>query len=331
MWPRASSLTIVALGLVARRVVAQSSNVTTCLPAYSWAINERKQSPCLVAAYMENVCQSGLVQVNEIPPSTHYTGPTSAEANLCRCSTPVYSLISACAGCQSRSFLSWTDWAQNCEEVQIAKFLQAVPSQVVVPPWAYINVTQTDNIFSPLAASANASATPPSSSSASPSDSPSSTVAAPPAESNTAIPVLAPTATSEKKVNAGAIAGGVVGGLAFLVAGGLLASFFMRRRKTGVADRHYPNTTSSFSVQPQLTGSSGIPATAPRASPATIAPYPYHQHSGYPKDTSETGTYPGSPVASIMQHTSYDTPSIMSVPITPAVQIVRRYNGAPEV
>ncbi|KAK7020457.1 hypothetical protein R3P38DRAFT_1214407 [Favolaschia claudopus] len=131
---------------------AATSNVTTCTPAYSWSINSKNQTPCLVAAFLESVCQ-GAVQVNSIPVGTHYRGPAPTNATLCLCSTPVYSLISACGGCQDRNFISWTEWAANCPQGwKLSRFLQAIPDEVVVPSWAYLDVTKTDNTFDPIIA-----------------------------------------------------------------------------------------------------------------------------------------------------------------------------------
>lgn len=52
--------------------------------------------------------------VNAIPPDTHYIGPSVADADGCHCSSVTYSVVSACAGCQQRSYLNWTTWSYNC-------------------------------------------------------------------------------------------------------------------------------------------------------------------------------------------------------------------------
>ncbi|KAF8212032.1 hypothetical protein K438DRAFT_1223974 [Mycena galopus ATCC 62051] len=100
-----------------------------------------KQTPCLVAAYLESACQ-GAAEVDSIPVGTHYIGPSGALVSLCSCSTVTYSLISACGGCQNRTFLSWPDWAVNCPQVEVTQFLPTVPAQTVVPSWAYLDVTK---------------------------------------------------------------------------------------------------------------------------------------------------------------------------------------------
>ncbi|KAF7294788.1 hypothetical protein MIND_01016500 [Mycena indigotica] len=309
-------LKVAILVSVVALVAAQSSDVATCTPAYGWSINARGQTPCLVAAYAEQACESSFVEVNQLPANTHYIGPSKANANLCRCSTVTYSLVSACAGCQDRQYISWTEWATNCTKVEVAQYLQTVSAAVVVPPWAYLDVTLSNNAFSPTLASANATAA----STPSPSPAPTTTSAsiATIPSNPVALPSVASSSSPKKGSNAGAIAGGVVGGLAVIVIAVFLVLFCLRRKKQPEA-MYPPNTASSFSatshVQPlqhQLTGSSGRP-TSP-GSPLFITPFPYHQQD---RSDAET-TYHGSP--------SFDSPSI-----TPAVQIVRRYNGAAEV
>ncbi|KAJ6525642.1 hypothetical protein B0H19DRAFT_585578 [Mycena capillaripes] len=132
--------------LLVARVASQTSNVTTCAPLYQWSINSKNQSPCLVAAFLESVCEGRPVEVDTIPEGNHYTGPPSADATLCRCSTVTYSLISACGGCQNRTFVNWTDWAASCPQVEVAHFLQTVPEDIVVPPWAYLDVTKVSHL-----------------------------------------------------------------------------------------------------------------------------------------------------------------------------------------
>ncbi|KAJ7273318.1 hypothetical protein C8J57DRAFT_271225 [Mycena rebaudengoi] len=155
MKDRTIYLAYFALSLL--QVVSQSSNVTSCTPLYQWSLNSKSQTPCLVAAFLESACE-GPVTINALPFGNHYTGPdTLAEATRCRCSTVTYSLISACAGCQDRRFQNWTDWSAQCPEVEVGQFLQTVPPQVVVPAWAYLNVTKSNNTFNPILAQNNQS------------------------------------------------------------------------------------------------------------------------------------------------------------------------------
>ncbi|KAJ7172288.1 hypothetical protein C8R46DRAFT_1085410 [Mycena filopes] len=314
------------------RVVSQTSNVTTCTPSYQWAINSKNQTPCLVAAYLESVCE-GPVEVNSIPAGNHYSGPAASNGTqLCLCSTVTYSLISACGGCQTRNFISWTDWSANCPQAsKIPRFLQAIPPQVEVPEWAYLDVTKTDNIFNPILASGSLTcagylltnsfvdlslSNPPTTSSTA------STTSTPPAASSSTSVTLPSSssvaAAKHKKSNAGAIAGGVVGGLVVLVAAALAVLFCLRRRRHIAEDHgHYP---SSFSTTPAPMYEEGGHRNP---GPLAISPFPYPH-----KESSDAATYqvPGSPVTSAGPM-SYDTASVS----TPAVQILHRYTGSAEL
>ncbi|KAJ7087849.1 hypothetical protein C8R44DRAFT_29178 [Mycena epipterygia] len=311
MRDRAIFLASFALSLL--QVASQTSNVTTCAPLYQWSINSQNQTPCLVAAFLESVCE-GPVEVNTIPDSTHYTGPFLDDATLCRCSTVTYSLISACGACQNRTFISWTDWAANCSHVEVGQFLQTIPPPVVVPLWAYLNVTATDNIFNPILAQANQSLS--SASSSEPLVSSTSSTATT-LSSTTPVPLpSAPVPVSHNKSNAGAIAGGVVGGLVALVAVGLAVLFCLRRRNPSFKEsEHAPSSFSTSPLPMQQHGSSRS-----GSGPLSISPFLYV------KDTSETETFPGSPATSAV-HTTFDAPSIT----TPAVQILHRYTGSAEL
>ncbi|KAF8077811.1 hypothetical protein FPV67DRAFT_14510 [Lyophyllum atratum] len=55
-----------------------------------------------------------VVQVDAIPPGNHYFGPAFAEADICSCNVVIYSLVSACGGCQGRNFINWANWTLNC-------------------------------------------------------------------------------------------------------------------------------------------------------------------------------------------------------------------------
>ncbi|KAK0459822.1 uncharacterized protein EV420DRAFT_292507 [Desarmillaria tabescens] len=113
-----------------------ASNVT-CLPSYNWTHNDCDQTPCEVAAWLISQCTD---QQN-----THYLGPTSPQdTNECECSSVVYSLVSACAVCQERNYLSWDAWKANCSSVYYSIFPKNIPIQTTVPVWAYANYSDLD-------------------------------------------------------------------------------------------------------------------------------------------------------------------------------------------
>jgi len=86
--------------------------------------NSLNQNPCNVAAMLESTCYAGsefscpstphvvMVHFSEftiprLQPSWDYTGPNLGEDNLCQCNTIVYSLVSACGGCQGSTWISY--------------------------------------------------------------------------------------------------------------------------------------------------------------------------------------------------------------------------------
>ncbi|KAJ7632801.1 hypothetical protein FB45DRAFT_913538 [Roridomyces roridus] len=305
---------LAGFALILLQVAAQSSNVTTCTPLYAWTLNANNQTPCLVAAFLESVCE-GPVEVNTIPTGNHYLGPTLADADLCRCSTVTYSLISACAVCQNRTFLSWTDWSHNCSQVEVAQYLQQIPAQLDVPSWAYLDVTKTKNIFNPILANESLS-NPPQSTSA-PVPSTTTTTLLSTAISTVTLPSATSPAAAHKKSNAGAIAGGVVGGLVGLVAFALAVLFCLRRRKTVTQESLY-NPSSYSTSPPPIREFGGRGATT---SPQSISPFPYG-HFSKPSDGEVSVSAPTSAV-----HTTFDSASVAA----PAVRVIHRFSGSAEV
>ena len=101
-----------------------------------------------------------VTRIPALPIGTHYLGPNASEANPCVCSSVTYSAISACAGCQNRTYIDWLRWSQNCtsiffttfESIHInsmitvhqlcfSRFPEPLPSTVEVPSWAYLNLS----------------------------------------------------------------------------------------------------------------------------------------------------------------------------------------------
>ncbi|KAK0197014.1 hypothetical protein F5146DRAFT_24758 [Armillaria mellea] len=132
------------------------SNVT-CLPSYSWAENGCDQTPCEVAAYLISQCTDEPFTLDPLPADTHYAGPTSPQdSNECECSSVVYSLVSACAGCQNRNWQNWDVWRTNCSNIYYSVFPKNIPIQTTVPVWAYMDYTDID-AFNPQDAQSIAS------------------------------------------------------------------------------------------------------------------------------------------------------------------------------
>ncbi|KAH8116289.1 hypothetical protein DFH11DRAFT_1199846 [Phellopilus nigrolimitatus] len=198
--------------LQARSVQSQA----VCLSEFDWMDNSLSQSPCIVAGYLLSECHGLDWNVPSVTANSHYTPPNSSTVNQCQCSWAVYNTLQGCAFCQGTDFSSaifgWTGWSTNCT----SNFLSApnpyplnaeIPDETAIPFWATTNPTTWQNaVFDPATAQQLASE-----------DKPDVTQA-----------------SREKKgksTNKGAIAGGVVGGVVFFVIIGLLAFFFVRRRR----------------------------------------------------------------------------------------------------
>ena len=63
-----------------------------------------------------------VTEVPAVPAGNHYLGPNASDADPCRCSSVTYSMISACAGCQDRTYIDWITWSQNCTTVSNSVF-----------------------------------------------------------------------------------------------------------------------------------------------------------------------------------------------------------------
>jgi len=63
-----------------------------------------------------------------------------------------YSLLSACANCQNRSWLHWSpDYDANCSTIYDQTFHDTIPLGTKIPHYAYLDVI-TDNNFNVMAA-----------------------------------------------------------------------------------------------------------------------------------------------------------------------------------
>ncbi|TCD69626.1 hypothetical protein EIP91_006851 [Steccherinum ochraceum] len=201
---------------------AQSTNAT-CIGGMGWTFNNRTQSPCLVAAYLMGACEAdGEWTVTALKNLTTTYGPlTVDQADLCTCSSVTYSMVSACAYCQSGPIPVWADWITECPAAVLTNgsYFHVVPSGTSVPSWAFLPISPTGSGSWNAAIAETYSENHPDSS-----PSPSSSGSSP---SNTSSPP-APSPAS-KKSNTGAIVGGAVGGVVGLILICAAAFFFWRR------------------------------------------------------------------------------------------------------
>jgi len=133
--------------------LAQQSNVT-CLSSYDWAKNSKSQSPCIVASFLQSPCNNGNFTVYSLPPDYHYIGPKqndNSTENYCICTTPVYELMSACAKCQNRVYISWSAWSQFCTDftpITPGVFNSSwIQQGTAIPQWAFQLPSSNDDQY----------------------------------------------------------------------------------------------------------------------------------------------------------------------------------------
>jgi hypothetical protein len=247
---------------------------------------------------------NGAFTLAPLLPGYVYLGPTQLAANSCRCSTVYYSLLSACAYCQNQTYLDWSIYDQNCTTVYNEVFIDAIPSTIVVPHYAYLDVVtlNTFNVNAAITAGGPESSPVPQATSTTSATTANATATA--TATNTSV------AGTSKKLNIGAIVGGVVGGIAvFVLAAGIIV-FMMRRRKQSAST---PSTTTYAPYSsPHMSGadmnhSSAVPTmTSGRIydpnDPSTFPSFPNPYGSALPNDASHFpsdpvtySTYSGSP------------------------------------
>ncbi|TCD71047.1 hypothetical protein EIP91_000546 [Steccherinum ochraceum] len=195
--------------------VAQTSNVTACIPEDTWMSNTSGQTPCLIAAWLYKPCSDGVsVSIDGHPGNTWSFAPPSGG--------------------------SVSDWAQS---------ISPIPNETSVPHWAYLDVT-TSGTFNTTIAQADSmkdlpesTALPSTSTSTSPSDSATNTntSSSPPPLNNSGsiLPTNGPIAApSSKHTETASIVGGVVGGIggaAILCAAAFLFVRMYLRQKRSIS------------------------------------------------------------------------------------------------
>ncbi|KAI0297409.1 hypothetical protein BC826DRAFT_165718 [Russula brevipes] len=110
---------------------------TECTSAtdWSWSFNTLKQSPCGILTILISTCSS---TANSIYPSM-------TELELCKCTTVMYSLLSACSGCSSEDWPTWVSWSSSCATVPPASwFPKPVPGQTRLPQWSLNDITHQE-------------------------------------------------------------------------------------------------------------------------------------------------------------------------------------------
>ncbi|KAF8339242.1 hypothetical protein F5887DRAFT_475765 [Amanita rubescens] len=220
------------------------------------------QNPCYVANTLMEQCTGQTYNFASLPSGHAYMFTPPFSNNSCYCNTVWYSLISACAICQSGDYYGWPTYSQNCTQIYLTEYPDPIPSNTIVPRWAYLDVTRVESgdgfdiggayaVAGEFASTASASR---SFTSTPASTSLTSTLALTSA-STSSIP-NSPSSHSPK-TDAGAIAGGAIGcafGGALILA--LLLWLYKKRRAS------WPSTGLSF-VPPTAPATSTLAAPSP--------------------------------------------------------------------
>lgn len=203
------------LALTGIRVIFAQISDVGCSGGYSWANNVMGQNPCIVASSLESECVPGGFNVSALPPGTHYIGPNATQANPCECNTVVYSLISACGACQGEIFITWNAWSAECGNYTSNDLSQIpAPTDIVVPPWAFLAIGSDEN-WNQTAAYENSTA---------------ALLATPTQSSTTTSATSTPSASSSSHSNTGVIIGAAVASVVGFAILGFLIAFCVRRR-----------------------------------------------------------------------------------------------------
>ncbi|CAE6426870.1 unnamed protein product [Rhizoctonia solani] len=222
------------IGLLAAQTHAQTepiwSNVT-CIDQL-WANNSMGWSPCLVSAHLSAQCTSdnswGVPAIGAEGP---YSPPNGTYANLCRCNSVQWNLLSACSMCQGGQAGTWQRWTVNCSSDVITTpneggYPLSVPTGVLVPHWAYYDFTLS-GVFNAVIASQQTGPESSAVASATSTSAPTSFISTPPIATGTNLPGESQSSGS----NTGAIVGGVVGGIVGIALIAVIAFIVVRKNK----------------------------------------------------------------------------------------------------
>ncbi|KAI0696729.1 hypothetical protein BC835DRAFT_1414122 [Cytidiella melzeri] len=278
------------------KFVAAQRTEAVCLAGYDWMTNSKGQSPCLVAAFLDSVCNAdpASADIEALTTGQHYVLPTTA-ANDCYCNTVAYSLLGACAFCQGDFNLPWSSWKENCTNSFVAQFPRNIPPTTAIPAWAYYDVSVTDRFNLTVAQALASQDSPDSTASLTPSSTSASKSTSPPSPSN-----VQQTSPSKKSA-VGPIVGGVIGGVGglaiLLTAFAIWAKRHRAARKPASAD--FPSTAPLG--PPVATPWSPDVKEKLLASSVVASEYPFGARLYNPNDPS---TFPGAALPGNTQSTT---------------------------
>ncbi|KAF9053431.1 hypothetical protein BJ165DRAFT_1591235 [Panaeolus papilionaceus] len=235
-------------------LVFSQSDLPFCLgdSTFRWTYNSVGDSPCEVMNDLVRVCLPGSYYP-ALGVGDDYLVPLGIESQAaCICNSVFYSMSSACAYCQDRTWKTWSDFSQNCSTVYVQNFPYPIPGQTRIPTWAYVDVKTVFQFSPDIGKIIDASGLP--DSAAVPSATGTGTKT--PARTATHTPTPNAVSAHHKKSNTGAIAGGVVGGSAILcIVAGVLYCRGRGRKKaqampSTVEEAHEPSSLVQDTQKP---------------------------------------------------------------------------------
>ncbi|KAF8491360.1 hypothetical protein F5888DRAFT_1060208 [Russula emetica] len=215
------------------------------------------------------------------PTRCDYDSRGPDNSNLCECSTVGYSLFSSCVAYQGEIWVTWSEWVTNCTRtLPPGSFPNPVPfaSGIRVPQWALIDVTNESNWNPNKSYSvgddpelAPGAILGPSGVSVAPT---SSSIASSPTTTSSTSSTISPTTPIlvGHSSNSGAIAGGVVGGIAAISITVATVSLYLRRRPRAPSAAFDGAGASHW--QPHMDDTSGPLSDGGTAAPSSLSGSP---------------------------------------------------------
>ncbi|OJA20555.1 hypothetical protein AZE42_13175 [Rhizopogon vesiculosus] len=310
---------LVVTAVAPRGAFAQPGSTTvTCLSSFDWMNNSLGQNPCLVTSYLASECLNDTLTITPItssgPPMNPNLDPTSYDyVSDCLCSTVTYSMYGACHACQNATVETWSVWSFNCSAslTHLSVYPLNIPNGTAIPHWAYLDVV-TDDMFNATAAQLDAGSPESTSTQVQFITSIISSTTSVSASLTSSSTTQSPSSTP-KSSNVRAIAGGVVGGVIAVIAiAGIVAWFFVRRRRSTKA------SSTAF----------GDSSVGPGCTPSVYMTQELRLY-----DPDDPSTFPTSPPSGATPTTIgnvYQKPSIPSLVYSHSTG-TGRYSGVPEL
>ncbi|KAJ7022970.1 hypothetical protein C8F04DRAFT_970860 [Mycena alexandri] len=239
LWPLCLIYFFTASTLATRSLSERSEQTQAqCTNDFDWATSSQGSTPCLLTAYVWGSCFTGNWDVPQLPQGSSYTNPNATTANDCTCSWAAYNLISACTACQGfdSAIANWAGYSQSCGGFETDTYFPSnitLPTGTAIPFWAGTDPRSwNDARFDTAQAKLIAQEHKPD-----------------------FVQGQTPPDAKKSKPPVGAIAGGVVGGVAVLVIGAAIAFWFVRKRNRDHAELAGETSTHPY-IRPQIHGRS---------------------------------------------------------------------------